>query len=124
MFGDAEPRDAKHGQRTTGELAAAGLGECIDLDLGGRDGDEAEEAVRLDRDRGDADVMAKLILSGKAVEEAVEISVAAGELTAIVACFQAPNLHTHAASPDAASADSSNRACMAWFGGSAVAFGG
>lgn len=75
--------------------AAALGGKRVDFDRGRRNGDEAEDRVILERDVGDAEMVAKLVLARKAMEKAVEVWVSAAELVAIVARLQSPNPQAH-----------------------------
>jgi hypothetical protein len=80
------------GSAATGDGARR---ERIDFDLGRRNSDKAQDRIILDRDVGDADMVAKLVLARKAMEKAVEVWVSAAEPVTIVARLQPPNPHAH-----------------------------
>ena len=76
-FINGEPRQAEHGKWVLRQLLAPRHGELRDDDFGGRDGDEANDRSVLDRDIRRTDVVAELILSSVALEEPVEVGLAA-----------------------------------------------
>jgi hypothetical protein len=105
--------DTEHGQRVARKLTTALFRQRVDLDLGRCDRDEAKDTVLGDGNVGDAEVMAKLILTRKSLKKPIEIRISAGESAAVVARLQSPNPKTHDRSPGGTLTGSSNSACMA-----------
>ena len=66
-----QARKAQDGQWVSGQRAARGGGQPLDLDMTRGDGRKPEDAPALDRDVGDADVVPELVLRREAVEKAV-----------------------------------------------------
>ena len=58
-------------------------------------GDKTEDRLILDRDVGHANMVAELVLTRKAMEEPIEIRVAAREPVPIVVGCQPPNRKAH-----------------------------
>ena len=81
---DGQPRDSERRQRIRGEPLATRHGQTGDLELSSSDGDEATNRAILEGDGRGADVVAKLILTREAQEEAVEVDVPRTKVRTIV----------------------------------------
>jgi len=76
---DAKPRDPQHRQRVPRELLAHAGRQPVDLDVGSGDGCKAKNAPVLDGNIRDAQVVPKLVLSGKLLKKTIEVRVAGPE---------------------------------------------
>ena len=72
---DSEPRQPEHWQWIVGKCSPHGEWQIIDLDVRRRHPGKPENGPAFDGDVGDANVMAKLVLTCELVKEAVEVGV-------------------------------------------------
>jgi hypothetical protein len=93
---DSEASEPEHRERVTRKFSAGGEWQIIDFDMRRGNGGIPEDASVLDSDVRDAEVVAKLVLSGELMKEAVEIGVARMKRRSVVALAKRSDLNHRA----------------------------
>ena len=81
---------AEYGKRISGHASALCFRQLFCSHFSAGDSDKSGDMVALDGDIGRSDVVSKLILTGIALKEAVEVDILATESGSVVPGFQSP----------------------------------
>ena len=92
-FVHGESGEAEYRKGVSGQASAQGFRQLFCNHLSAGDSDKSGDMVVLDGDIGRSNMVSKLVLTGIALKEAVEVDISATESGTIVQGFKSPDLN-------------------------------